>query len=438
MMKFLAIKIAEIKNNENVRLFSSNLAWLLGDKVLRLLVGIFVSAWVARYLGPEQYGTLAYAIAFIAIFQALALLGLDNLVVRDAASLPESANKLIGTAACMRVVSATASYVLLLTVAYFSNQENSTRFLVIGIVGLSIFLQVSDVIDLWFQSQVQSRRTVVAKAISYLSAAAVKIILIVFGAGLSAFAGAVVVESALSAFALCIAYKSFKTNKTWCWDRETAVQLIRQSWPLLLSSLSIIIYMRISTIYLGTLGSKEVGIYTIGTALSELCYFFPMVIGSSLAPFFSKMRLRGEIEYNLFLKKIFRVMWLVSLIIAGLNSLLAHYSITLIYGTQYVPAVSILQIHSFTFIPVCIGVLQNIWLVNAGRSKLALYQAGVGAVCAIIFNVILIDTFGIKGAAFATLFTQFIQAFLVNMVLAPQLFKLQLESLLLVFAIDRK
>jgi|GEM_PF-5865723 len=33
-----------------------NIGWLFLDKVLRMGVGLLVGVWVARYLGPEQFG----------------------------------------------------------------------------------------------------------------------------------------------------------------------------------------------------------------------------------------------------------------------------------------------------------------------------------------------------------------------------------------------
>jgi PST family polysaccharide transporter len=52
------------------------------DRMMRLALGLLIGAWVARYLGPAQYGELVYVLAYIAIFQAIANLGLDDIVVR--------------------------------------------------------------------------------------------------------------------------------------------------------------------------------------------------------------------------------------------------------------------------------------------------------------------------------------------------------------------
>ena len=204
--------LSTLKHNPNLKAVGANFGWLVGDKVLRLLVALVVSAWIARYLGPERYGVLAYAFTFVAMFQAISLLGLDNLVVRDLAAGPAQAHRYLGTAFRLRLIGALVAYGLMMTVALVFQHDNKLITVVIALVGLSIFFQISDVIDLWFQSQVQSRRTVLAKAVSYLITAAIKIIMVTSGAGLIAFASASALETALSAIALYFSYQRLRTQ----------------------------------------------------------------------------------------------------------------------------------------------------------------------------------------------------------------------------------
>ena len=48
-----------------------------------MVVGLFVGVWIARYMGPEQFGIYNYALVFVAMFSALSNLGLDGIVVRN-------------------------------------------------------------------------------------------------------------------------------------------------------------------------------------------------------------------------------------------------------------------------------------------------------------------------------------------------------------------
>ena len=73
-------RLAQHTNLHNILV---NISWLFADKVLRMGAGLVITLWIARYLGPEQFGMLNFAIAFIALFGAIAGLGLQGIVIRD-------------------------------------------------------------------------------------------------------------------------------------------------------------------------------------------------------------------------------------------------------------------------------------------------------------------------------------------------------------------
>ncbi|MFD1904499.1 oligosaccharide flippase family protein [Paenibacillus rhizoplanae] len=50
---------------------------MITDKVVTMIIGIFITAVIARYLGPENYGKFNYALAFVSLFTAISTLGLE-------------------------------------------------------------------------------------------------------------------------------------------------------------------------------------------------------------------------------------------------------------------------------------------------------------------------------------------------------------------------
>ena len=63
--------------------YFKNTSWLFAEKIIRMMVGLFIGIWVARYLGPEQFGLFSYAVSFVGLFTAISTLGLDTIVVRE-------------------------------------------------------------------------------------------------------------------------------------------------------------------------------------------------------------------------------------------------------------------------------------------------------------------------------------------------------------------
>lgn len=89
------------KNTANIL---TNTGWLLADRTLRLFVSLLVGVWIARYLGPEEFGLLSFAIAYVGMFATVGTLGLRDIVVRDIVRNEGCVRKTIGTSFVMRVL----------------------------------------------------------------------------------------------------------------------------------------------------------------------------------------------------------------------------------------------------------------------------------------------------------------------------------------------
>jgi len=419
-----------LADRPDLKAFTKNSSWLIGDKLMKLGVAVFVGAWVARFLGPAQYGQLSYAIAFISIFQAVSILGMDSILVKYVASAQYDPGQVLGTALRLRWIGALLAYLaLVVTVTLFLDDDPKLRSVTL-IVGLMMFFQISDVIDLWFQGNSQSKRTVIAKSASYIVTAGFKVVLILLGARLVMFALAQVLEAGLSALALYFSYRLYKASSKWSYDWKLAKLILSQSLPILVSGLSILVYMRVGIIFLREIkGSAEVGIYTAGAALSEVWYFIPMTLVTSAAPIVAKKKLHNESDYNAALLNLFAAMWYFALTVSIVNFVIARPLMQVLYGARYTGSSTVLSIHAFTLVAVGVGVVQSLWIVNEGKTRISVYQAATGAACSIIANFILVPRYGAAGAAASTVLAQFAQAFLINFIVAPKLFKMQLRSL---------
>jgi PST family polysaccharide transporter len=177
------------------------------------------------------------------------------------------------------------------------------------------------------------------------------------------------------------------------------------------------------------LDHRALGLYSTAQMLSELWYFMPMTIATSAAPFIARQKRISEADYNNTFEQIFRFMWLLSIGLATLICLNSSFIVEILYGKAYAEAAAVLAVHTFTLIPVSIGVIQSLWLVNENKGKIAICQALVGAVASVLLNLYLIPKFGILGGAVAILISQTFQAFAVNALFVSELFKLQFRSL---------
>ena len=62
-----------------------------------MLASLLVGIWVARYLGPKEFGVFNYASSFMAFFSVLTTLGLDGIVVRELVKDSNKSNTILGS-----------------------------------------------------------------------------------------------------------------------------------------------------------------------------------------------------------------------------------------------------------------------------------------------------------------------------------------------------
>ena len=140
--KFILLMISKLKSFKDhpgfIKYFK-NTSWLMFEKILRMTVGLFVGVWVARYLGPEEYGLLAYASAFVAIFVAITSLGLDGILVRELVKNKSQRDILLGTAFNLKLMGAFIVLLFLSIAIQFTSNDLNTNIMIFIIASSTIF-----------------------------------------------------------------------------------------------------------------------------------------------------------------------------------------------------------------------------------------------------------------------------------------------------------
>ncbi len=420
-------------NNANLKSFLSNSAWLFFDKFYRLGLGLLVSVWVARYLGPELFGELAYIISALIFFQTLSRVGLDSILIRELSLNPGNASEILGTGFLIKLIAGSASY--LIAIIIFYSFEPASLTALIAIAGISLFFQSIDVLELWFQSQSQNKSSVIAKLIAYSLVNVGRVTLILTEQNSFLFALFVGLEMVFASLALAFIYYRNHFFSTWVFSKELGKKLLSESWPYLLSGLSVVLYMRVDQLLVKNLTNPEsLGIYAAGVAISAQLSFIPVIIQKTLTPFITRKKAQSENDYLDWIKKIFFGYAIFGWLICISFYFMSEQLISFLYGEEYQAAGRILAIHVFTNLFINMGIAQTIWMVLEKKGKLALSKTLLGLCVCIISNLALIPIYGIQGAAISAVLAQASQAVLSNIILAPNIFLLQIKSLVFIKA----
>lgn len=408
----------------------ANSGWLLLDRVLRLVIAITVGAWVARHLGPASFGLLAYALALLALFQAACSLGLDGIVVRDLSQSQARTGQLLGGALRLRLIGGAAGWLAMLLVVALLRPGDGHTLLLAAIVGAALVFQAADVVDLWLQSQSRSRISVPLRFAAYLAVAALRVALILADAPLWAFAAAVLADAALVAVAMVWAHRRWPSPTAWTWDAATARRLWRESWPLMLSAVSIGIYMRIDQVMLRQLaGERELGLFSAVLPFSQSWQIIPMSLSASLLPRLTQLKAEDPVRYRTMLQNTYTAFAWAGLLVAVATAVCAPWLVAVLLGPAYAEAVPILRIHVFANPFVFLGVAQGLAIVVESTPRLALAKTIIGAGVSLGANALLIPRWGALGTAMAAVLAQFVSVMLSNAVLAPAALRMQWRAL---------
>jgi len=158
-----------LSSKSNFKSIISNLRWLFFDKVLQILLGFAIISLTARSLGVQKYGIYSYVVAFVGIFQPLSSLGLNTIVIRELVNNPDDKHKILGTTFILQLSGGILSLCLGLFFISLLRPRESFVFQLVFILSISNIINSFQCIDVWFQSQLQSRYNVVSNNVSYIT-----------------------------------------------------------------------------------------------------------------------------------------------------------------------------------------------------------------------------------------------------------------------------
>jgi PST family polysaccharide transporter len=385
-----------------------NTAWMMADKIIRLGVGLVVWVWLARHFGPATFGAWNYAIAFVALFGAVAALGLDGVVVRELVREGSDAGAVLGTALGLRIGAGGISGTVALLAAVSLRSDDWLPVALVAFNAAVLVFQSSQVLDFHFQARMRAQPAVVAVNVAFLVTTVFRLLLLVLDAPIEWFGASLVLEAAVSAALLWRAYCADARGKIdWRFSAPLARRLIGESWPLALSSLAVMAYMRLDQVMLAQmLGDAAVGQFSAALRIAEVWYFIPMAIVTAAFPVMLQKKAEGEEAYRRFVQSLYDVMAWLGLAIAVVTSLCAPWLIHKLYGSAYGQSSAILAIQIWAGITVSMSFVHGKWLLAEGLQRYGLGYTVLGAVVNITLNLVLIPRFGATGAAWATLATQ--------------------------------
>jgi len=377
---------------------------IVGNIIFRLIC-LFVTIYLARYLGTVSFGKYSFVFAYLAFFSVITDLGLQPILVREMSRDPSITSKLIGNAYIIRLILTIFAVVLsMIVINLMSYPADTTTYIYIAAFTL-FFISFSDFYATIFQANLKMEYNIIAKlAFKVLSASL--IFWIIFSHGTLMQVMIVLVLSEMVKTSLSYIFSRKFVKPQFNIDFGLWKYLFKEALPIALFSSIWIIYFRIDVVMLSMMtGDAPVGIYSAAYKLSEPLSLIPGALTISLFPIMSaSFKSSKERLINTYRLGV-RYLLIITLPIAIGTTLIADKVILLIYGMEFINSTTALQILIWALVfNSGIYVLLDL-LVSMGKQKLNTVSIALCAAVNVALNFILIPILSYNGAAIATVAT---------------------------------
>lgn len=413
-MKEFIQKIKIIKNKK----VTKNTIWIMIERISQMLISLIVGVISARYLGPSNYGILNYGASLVAFFTAICKLGLENVIIKEYVERRNENGKLLGTALIMRLISSGLSVLAIFIIVYILNSNDNLMILVTMLQSIALIFQAYELIDYWFQSNLNSKYVSIVKIIAYVCVSIYKIALLIFKMPVQWFAFSTSLDYIIITILMFYMYKKNNGQKLQFSVME-AKFLLKNSYHFIFSGFLVTLYTQMDKIMIGSYyTSQEVGLYSAAVTISSMWGFIPEALINSMRPSIFEAKKNSDALYIKRQKLLYAIIFWLGVFFAIGITIFSNLIINILYGQEYIAAKGTLIISAWYPTFSYLGTARAPWIVINNKNKYSKNYIFWGAIINLILNMILIPILGIEGAAIATLISQIVVA-----LIAPLFYK---------------
>ncbi|OIO48530.1 MAG: hypothetical protein AUJ32_00290 [Parcubacteria group bacterium CG1_02_40_82] len=388
-----------------------------GSRILGTAIALLTIGLITRYLGQDGFGDYSIITAFLYIFSVLADLGLYSITLREISKEGAAESEIVSHAFSFRFFSGLFIFGLAPAIAWFFPYSFQTK---IGIALASFgfwSLSNSQVLVTVFQKYLKMEKAAIAE----LAGRVVQVGLIGFFVFKNMGFFNIILATSIGSFAnflLIFLFVQKYTSVKIRWNLPYWRKIIKESFPLAISAVFVMIYFKLDTLMLSLMKPPgDVGIYGVAYKILESLIFFPALFVGLIMPLLSRYALTDQIEFKRVAQRGLDILLTFAMPLALGGLILSQPIIALIAGSQFGAAVGVLNILIFATAIIFLGSLFSNMIIALDKQKALAKIYGLGAIVNFSVNLILIPRFSYWGAASSTLFTEALVTFLMLIVI---------------------
>ena len=366
-------------------------------------MGFVASLCVARYLGPELYGTLNYVMSYGAIFLVISNVGLAQIVLRELSKKEVNGSLLLGAAFKIKICFSVLCTVLLYGVTFIDPHFTSETRLLTLVFSFSFFLRSFEFFSSQLQAQLKGNIVAYAEITQSLISLILKLLLIFSNVDLLFF----IIVSALEWGFIFLGLVGFgKKIPAISWRKGTwkiGWALLKDAHYYVYAGLAAVIYNRIDQIMINNLlGTTDVGHYASAVRITEISTMVPTLIGTALFPVVVKST-QTQKDRNKNVQSYFDIVIWSGIIVGAFVYFFSEPLVKLCFGNPFLAAIPALQIMAWKGVTRGIDATFSRWMLLNNLQKHLVGRQVLGCIINIVLNYYFIPWLGILGASIATL-----------------------------------
>lgn len=386
-------------------------------RVCKMIVNGLLLLLLARVLlTPTEYGLLFLAISIVGVAKMFGDLGLSRSAAYYVTKFKEAEPAKVPS-----VLRISIQYRLLLLcivgsvlvlgsglIASILDEPELAPILVIG-AGYLVTLSLHSFVGTIFQGFNRVSLTAVIDIVHNISRLLFVIGFLVLGFGVAGAMSGYLIGALISAtIGFVILYVGFYSKYRGAEPTKTLRnRILRYSVPLTATQAANVVDKRVDTILIGFfLNPVAVGYYVLSKQITEFVLVPAGSLGFSVSPTYGEQKAEGALEQG---ARIYEttLRYVMLLYVPGAVGLflVAEPAVQLVFGSDYLGAVPVLQIFGLYVVFHAITNVTTQSLDYLGRAKDRAIAKGVTSIANLLLNVLLIPLYGVVGAAFATVLT---------------------------------
>lgn len=408
----------------NSNRFLKNTVWQVAGNVCRMIVSFLVTIISTRYLGPSNFGVLNYVSSYVTFFTSIIGLGINGVIIHELVVRRDENNTwekrdgwdengtVLGTAIMFRLVTGVIGVIAFYGVIYMAQGDDPVTMTVAALQAIQLPFLCLDTLRYWYDSYMESKYPVWVETMASLAASVYKIFLLATGKGVEWFAFATSLDIIVLGVSYLLIYYRQKGPRL-RFSGQMAKHLLRLSGMFILANIMGVAYSQMDRIMIREmLGSDElVGLYSAAINTCSLVGFVPISVLNSGRPLVVEAKARSAELFQLRFRQLVAVIMWICIAYSLVATVFSKLIIYILYGEAYLDASVCLQIGVWYTAFSYVGSAMHIWLVCEDKNKYALLFCAMGTAANLFLNFMLIPSWGINGAAFATLVTQVLSNF---------------------------